>query len=140
MLRVGTPTPPTTITGSIVTFMPRASAVSIGLFLGLVIMIRSTLTCIGTTMIRSLMALASMLTGAGAVTITRGAAHGDTICGVGTHGDRVLAWDGAINPTPMEAGDMTKDIGMAIGTHMTRTEVSIGVIEADLINRRVTLV
>jgi hypothetical protein len=40
----------------------------------------------------------------------------------------------------MEAGDMTKAIGMAIGTHMTRTEVSIGVIEADLINRRVTLV
>ena len=120
------------------TCMPRASAVFIGLFLGLVIMTCSTPTRIGTTMIPSLMALAPMP--AGAASIIRGAAHGDTICGVGTHGDRVLVWDGAINPTPMEAGNMVKAIGMATGTHIPRTVVSIGVIEAGLINRRGTLI
>jgi hypothetical protein len=40
----------------------------------------------------------------------------------------------------MEDGNMVKAIGMATGTHIPRTVVSIGVIEADLINRRGTLI
>jgi hypothetical protein len=111
MLRVETPT----VMRSIVTSMPRALGVFIGLFLGSVIMTHSTPICIGTTTTRSPMALASILAGVGAVSIIRGIAHGDTICGVGTYGVRVLVWYGVINPTLMVAGvwDMAKVIGMA---------------------------
>jgi len=132
MMRVGTPTPTIIRRICTITSGPCASGVFIGLLLGMAIMTHSTPTCIGTTTTRSFMAIAPIL--AGVVSITRGIAHGDTICGVGTHGDRVLVWDGAINPTLMVAGDMVRATGMVTGTRMSRTVVPTGATEADLIN------